>query len=179
MSKIAWSKKISRVLLLIICLQSGGLLTLYAMQQYFIQQYMLRELSDPDAKPEILVLSKDDFDKSRIKRHEVMWEGKMYDINSLKMRGDTVELMVIHDEEEESVLKEIRNLLRHAQGHEGNSLQLFGKLSSVIYQGSVYILPGPFTATIHETLFVIYDGQPFSGYAVVAPLPPEFLFISV
>lgn len=50
------------------------------------------------------------FNKSKINSREIFYEGKMYDIKSVKISGDRVELLVIDDVREKSIIEKIRIL---------------------------------------------------------------------
>lgn len=131
-------------LLLFLFAQSGGLLNLYSLQQLFVQWHMEEELNNPNAKFELISMSRHDFEKGRKNSFEVKWNGKMYDVKNIKFFGDSVSMLAINDTKEETLLHEIEKLICHAEdkGHVLPSLLL--KLSSLTYVSGF----------VHTTYFV-------------------------
>ena len=92
-------------------MQSGGLLLFYQVQQYFVQYRMQQALNCNTSRFQKLTLTLDDFQNSKINNNEISLNGKMYDIKSIKTSDDTVELIVLNDTEEESIIEIIKRIV--------------------------------------------------------------------
>lgn len=86
------------------------MLLVYQLQQFNVQEEMEAQLNDPSAHFEQLSLSLADFEKARINDHEIAIGGKMYDYKSARISGNTVELSVINDTQEERILEHNKDL---------------------------------------------------------------------
>ena len=69
---------------------------------------MNQALNNRETRFQKLILSLNDFQKSRINAHEMYFNGKMYDVKSFKITSDKVELLVINDTKEENILANIK-----------------------------------------------------------------------
>ena len=58
-----------------------------------------------------LILSRDEYQKSRLNSHEISYKGNMYDVKSVNIKGDIAELLVINDIKEKFLLREIKDFL--------------------------------------------------------------------
>ncbi len=79
-----------------------------------------------------LVLSVAEYKACKYKSNELIYQGFMYDIKSLKYLSGKVELIVLHDKEEKEVLDYINGLAAETEDKEGNNtlpLQLQSFLS--------------------------------------------------
>ncbi|MBL7922968.1 MAG: hypothetical protein JNL88_02090 [Bacteroidia bacterium] len=161
-------------LLSIIFLQSGGLLLFYSLQQQFVKVYAAERLRDPEAGFEKIVLTKEAYEAARVNAHEVLLDGKMYDVKAVRLQGEQVELLAIHDQEEESILEEIRKLVGHNGSRNISYPQLLGKLMAVFYQvpAALQIGPGIHTLECPDT-FMILEQLPYRPLDVPSP-PPDF-----
>ncbi len=98
-----------------ICLlQSGGMILIFRFQQYCVQNGMEQELNDKQTRFSKLILSVPDFQKSRISSHEISLNGEMYDVKSIKYSDNKVELLVIKDTKEESIIANIKLLVNNS-----------------------------------------------------------------
>jgi len=166
-------KKLILPLLFILALQSGGLQLLYTIQQYVIQEFMIAELNNPEAKFEIVRLSREEYEKGRVNAFEVLWRGKMYDVKSVKVKGKEVELLALHDEGEENVLNEIRKLVCRASDRKIPYPQLLNKLSSVTYERSDIYIGSPALVKVVQEPFMNYSEALISRPANVSFPPPK------
>ncbi len=108
----AFEKKTATFLLIsLVCLQSGGLFLFYKCQQWHVQyEQMRRAVSDKQAFLKIS-LPIADFERCKINEREIKFQEKLYDIYSIKMDLDSVQLTVVHDWREESILEKIMDLV--------------------------------------------------------------------
>ena len=127
-------KKIGYIALLsILIIQAGGGLLIYKIQQYYVQMEMERALNNEETSFQQLTLSFNDFQKGKINAHEISFDGKMYDIRSIKISGDKVELLVINDTKEENIIENIkRSVNPNDQQNKGLPSQ-FVKLLTLVY----------------------------------------------
>jgi hypothetical protein len=130
--KIAYS-----ALILIILMPSMGYFLILKVQQYFARVEMVEALNSDLVKTEKITLSVSDFRKIRVDTHEILFRNKMYDIKSFALAGDSVELLVINDIQEEKILEQINDLISktHRQHH-----NLPGQLINLL--NLIYIIPG-------------------------------------
>ena len=127
---ITLRKRICIWLLPLIILQSGGLLLLSQLQIFSVHSKMHALLDDSESGFVKMILSIENYRKSRVDSKEILVQGEMYDVKSVTYSGDHVELMVIHDKHEGNILKRITKFLTHSKEHKSNTtdhiLQLIG-----------------------------------------------------
>jgi hypothetical protein len=105
-------KKTGYILLLaILLLQTGGMLLVYKIQQFYVQYEMSLIVKDSNTSFEKLILSADEYQKSRVNSREILFKGNMYDVKSVKITGNTAELLVINDKKEKKLVKNIKDFL--------------------------------------------------------------------
>ena len=160
-------------LLVFLLAQSGGLISLYSLQQQFVQDFMLEELNNPNAEFETIQLSKADFEKGRKNSFEVKFEGKMYDVKNIEFFGDSVRMLALHDVKEETILHEIEKMICHAEDQNGTLPVLILKLSTLLYLPAIFA-DGNFIAKIEkqQNLFFNEDVLCTSFKEITSP-PPE------
>lgn len=100
-------------MLTVLVLQSGGMLVVFNMQQRFIQFEMAQRLESSNGPFEKLLLTVSEFEKSRIDAKEIRLNGRMYDIKSVTVTADSVEIYAIHDLEEEDIMEKIKQLVKN------------------------------------------------------------------
>ncbi len=124
-------------LILLLILQSGGILLFYHLQQSAVRYQMQEEIRLKETVFEKLTLSKTEFDKNRINSHEVLLNGKMYDIKSIHYNGSKVTLIALNDKGEENIIRKIKSYL--AQSSRRQTIpDHFNKFFSIIYLLPVY-----------------------------------------
>ena len=94
---------------------------------------MLKALEGNDERIERLVLTKEVYRAAKVNHFEICMEGKMYDIKSVSMQGDTVELLAIHDKDEENILEDIRKLICHSSDKQLPYPKLLNNLLTMYY----------------------------------------------
>ena len=97
-------------------MQSGSLLFLYMVQQTYIQYEMQQLIYTKNSTHYTFVLSKNEFEENSINENEILLNGSLYDIISLKITGDKIEIVAFHDEEEEIVLLSIKAAIDNNSG---------------------------------------------------------------
>ncbi len=126
-------KNIGLLLIFILVLQSGGLLIIGRLQQYNVQHLMSILLEKEDAKFEKLVLTVREYEESRINSKEISFKGNMYDIKSIRNKGEYVELLVINDLREKHIVNAIRNLAGGDDKTDRETPELIQRILSMNY----------------------------------------------
>ena len=88
-------------------MQTGGLWLIYKTEQYCVQNEMEESLNSKETIFQKLSLSLNDFQKDKINDHEISINGKMFDIKSISVKGNKVELLALNDSKEESIIENI------------------------------------------------------------------------
>jgi hypothetical protein len=96
-------------------LQAGGMLFIYTVRQSHVRRGMQEVLNRRSTQFERMTLSVSEYQKSKINAKEIFVEGKMYDVKSMTVKGDAVELLVVHDIKEENVLKRIKDFSKRTE----------------------------------------------------------------
>lgn len=131
-----FNKAICISLLFLLLMQVGGLSLIFKIQQCCVQHQMVKILSNDKTFFETIVLSSTDYKRATIAPHEMLLNGKMYDINSMKTIGGKVELQVVNDHGEEQIIDNIKTLAsNHQQSNKEQSNFLFQLI------GLLYIFP--------------------------------------
>jgi hypothetical protein len=161
------------VLIIILLLQSGGVLLIFQAQQCIVQYEMSEKLINGNASFEKVTLTVSEYKKYRIHSNEILFNGKMYDVKTATVKNNTVELLVIHDNEEEFILKKIKYAVKNSGLPDGKlPIQLF-KLISLIYLPpfSEHIL---FDSSSTTNIFHQSNSNVFTGDSDI-PFPPPRL----
>lgn len=98
-------------LVLLLFLQSGGLLFILNVQQAFLFYEMHEKLNNPETVFEKITLTQKEYEDSKINAVEILHKGSMYDVKSTAIKGNMVELLAINDAEEFEVFKIVENLI--------------------------------------------------------------------
>lgn len=122
-------KKLSYIALLsMLLLQSGGLVLIYKVQQCMVQHEMKSVLNNHETRFQPLTISLSVY-KKNIFGNEIVIDGKLYDVNSIAISGNTVHLQVINDTKEESILEKIKDLISGTTKHNRLPIRLVQLLS--------------------------------------------------
>ena len=111
----------------------GGVLLIYKIQQYSVQHEMELALNNRETLFQKLTLSLGDFQKSRINAHEIVFNGKMYDLRSINISGDKAELLVINDTREENIIENIKNSVNTNNQQNKGLPHLLANLFTLLY----------------------------------------------
>jgi hypothetical protein len=110
-------KSIYILLITIVLFQAGGMLLLLKIQQWHSQHLMAQVIRNPEYTGQKIILTQDEYRSAKINNHELLIGRKMYDIKSVRILGNRVELMVINDSKEEKLIRTIKNLLGQSNRH--------------------------------------------------------------
>ena len=121
----------------------------FLLQQRAIQFQMSDRMKNEDAQLEKIILTASEYKESLVHSDEIYFKGKMYDIKSASFAGDSVELIVIHDVEEEGILASIKSLANNT-GPSNNKMshsliQLFSLVYIPVFSDQMLLIP--FTGT--------------------------------
>ncbi|NVO18120.1 MAG: hypothetical protein HXX13_00375 [Bacteroidetes bacterium] len=90
-------------LVILLFLQSGGLLIFFRVE-IAIQQHRMKEVLEKDCSGlEHISLSVNEFNLSRTSNNEILLDSKRFDIKSWHISGNRVNIEVLHDSTEESL----------------------------------------------------------------------------
>jgi len=99
------------------------------MQQYYVHYEIKRCFISQKPQLQKIILTLDDYQKCKIGTDEVSINDSMFDVKSISIRGDHVELLVLKDSKEDNILKKIKDFAGRANqpnnGHLNKLQQLF------------------------------------------------------
>ncbi len=120
-------------LLTILLLQAGGMFLIYKMQQYYVQCEMKQSLTNNRTQFLKIIISLRDYQKCKINADEVIIKDKMYDVKSVRLSVNNVELLVINDSKEENILKKMMEYTTSTKHPDTDFLNYLNRLLSVSY----------------------------------------------
>lgn len=160
-------------LLLILLLQAGGMLLIYKIQQFSAQYKMSLAMNNNEASFEKLVINIDEYYKCRLNSREISYNGDLYDVKSLKLCGDSTELLVLKDEKETALLEEIKEFLRKSNQSKKELPDHLQKLFSISYiaadEGRLIYIP-----SLDYNIFYQPESNLVSDFIENPSPPPKF-----
>ena len=151
---------------------SGGLL-IYTVQQYIVQHEMEQVLNNDETSFQQLTLSLSDFQKGEINTDEISFNGKMYDVKSIKISGNKVELLVINDTGEENI---IENIKKSVNTNSGQNKKLPYHLVNLLNWFYIYPASGnEFLLLEHRTSYLPFSENVFSFISEISSPPPKLV----
>jgi len=159
-------------LLLLLLLQSGGMLLIYEMQRAWVQNEMQQLITLSDTRFETIVLPIAEYEKSKINDREILLNGMFYDVKSISICGSRVELLAVHDAEEKSIMEKIMKEIGSGSRHKTPFPTALVNLLTLVYTHPS--MPAHFYAAhscplIFPPLGRNYSSAPFE----VSSPPPE------
>jgi hypothetical protein len=121
------------IVIILLFLQSGGMLMFYKMEQQIQQYRMERILENEKTHLQNFTLSMNEFLSSRLSGKEILIKGRMYDLKSYSFHGNTVKIVAMHDKAEERILSAIKIALKTENHHDSGMLVRIVKLISLDY----------------------------------------------
>lgn len=112
------------------------MLLIYRVQQLSVQYKMRQLVNSNEVSFEKLILNIDEYRASRINSKEVYVKGNLYDVKSVNITGDKVELLVINDIKEKILLQQIKDYLKKSDQSKKELPDQLQKLLSVNYIGA-------------------------------------------
>ena len=147
-------KKSAIILLVALMVLPSAALMLYKLLQCMVQHEMEQECKLPGNATDTLLLTSTEYAGSKINDREISYQGKMYDIKTVSIKGNKVALVAINDTKEESILKKIKALLPGAdKKNSGLPLQL-QKLISL-----TFVHPVEESTTVFSTIICRHNSR--------------------
>lgn len=160
------------MLLAILLLQTGGMLLVYKIQQFYVQYEMRLLVNDSSTSFEKLILSTDEYHKSRVNSREILFKGNMYDVKSVKITGNSAELLVINDKKEKTLVKNIKDFLYKTNQQKKELPEQLQKFLSLNYLPADKELTDIVT-TLSSIIFYSPDGNILSDLLDIPSPPPK------
>jgi len=155
------------LLLAILLLQAGGMLLIYKIRQFYVQHEMMLLVKNNETSVEKLVLTSEEYKKSRLNSREISYKGNMYDVKSVNISGDTVKLLVFKDAKEKILINEIKDFLHKSNESKKELPDQLQKFLSINYlaglQGRMIYIP--------SFCFNIYPHQDPDTYTDSSDIP--------
>lgn len=120
-----------------------------------------------------LNISIDDFHQYKINAHEILFDNNLYDIKSVRINGDKVELLVLHDAKEKSILDHIKKTATRSTEHNKKFPNHLLKLISLVY----YTQKSDFNTIVLQTpkKSFVFKTKIFLSHTSETPYPPPKL----
>jgi hypothetical protein len=163
---------------ILMLLQAGGLQHYYKATQVYANWSMHQKIARGNAHGVQMVITEVEYKNSIVEKDELRINGVLYDVLKVQSEGQLVNLTVVADTFEGSVLTKLHGLINNWHSNESILPQFLVDLL-----GSVYLLPD--LLTISHPLIVLSDRvfsdhndlQIFESYPVlVQPPNPGFVY---
>jgi hypothetical protein len=153
-------------------MQEEELMVIYRVELGQVHREMKKTLEDKETNFERISLNTEEFNNSGFDGQEIFYRGKMYDIRSVTLHGDKVELLAVNDTKEERILEQIN----HTTGQQDhNQKEMPGNIAQFI--GLLYDFPLINNFSISPTenhAFSLPDNTALlSRYLEISSPPPE------
>ena len=132
-----WNLAAATALLILLLFQSAGWNLTWQMMHWEAKSAACASMDRPETPLETLTVALTLLPKIRVDDHEIRYEGRLYDIKSQTLEGDSVTLTLYHDRHEEAVLNALTGLI--APGGNAESLPLQRWLAQCL--GMAFLLP--------------------------------------
>lgn len=130
------------------------MLLIFKAQQCYVRYDMHEKLKSSHATFELLTLTFEEYQNSRINSDEISIHGKMYDVKSVVISGDSIRLLAINDYEEENILEKIKNFIEKSDLPNSALPNQLHKLITLVYlqvtPEYLYYLPSHFIYIFHS-----------------------------
>ncbi len=145
----------------------------YKLHQSLVQLEMRKLLNDKETTFQKITLSTREFYNKQICNNEITINGKLYDIKSHKIVGDQVQLFIIYDSKEESILKEIKGFLTESNQTNKDLPNQLQKLLTLnyIFPNKIHINNN--TVMVID-IFFHFNIEISNGYSIPLFPPPKF-----
>jgi hypothetical protein len=175
---VVLSKTVRRLfnilLMLLVLLQTGGVLLIYGYRQYQVKREMRTQILAAQEGLEKIILSTEAYLKARVDRHEIMLEGRMYDVHSMAVTERGVEILALHDEKETAVINDMLGFFGFAHHKESPVPQKILTLMGLEYTLPEAVDFSPVLYPVHTNFF--QSAETFVSFdpAVAGP-PPKMV----
>ena len=109
------------------------MLIVYKIQQYYVHYEMLENINSYETDFQKITLSFNDYQKSKINENEIEIKGKMYDIKSINILNNKLELLVVNDSKEEQIIQKVKDFFNYSNQPKGKFSKQVSQLLSLNY----------------------------------------------
>ncbi len=99
------------MLLLLIFFQGGGLQCFFLFRQKLVQVEMAEKLIQKNLPQKSITITVETYQDNLINSHEIELNGKLYDISSVALSGNKVQLSVLEDDKEMYILSLLKKVI--------------------------------------------------------------------
>jgi len=164
-----WKNSAISALATLLLFQAGGWFLASGILQMQAKMAAHATLHRRETPIETVTLAANFLSKIRVGKKEIRLEGRLYDIKSQAINGDSVTLQLYHDRHEEAVLDAVGKLLSPGAGsNAAHSLPLQNWLAK--WLGSAFLLP-TMTLELPQNLCEIFS-PPFHFLPLLAQNAP-------
>lgn len=171
-----WKLAAAAALLTLLLFQSAGWSLGGHILQWEAKSAASKATGCPETPLETLKIARTLLPKIRVDKHEIRYEGRLYDIISQEIKGDSVILTLYHDRHEEAVLHAIAGLI----APDGNPHALPLQQWLAQWLGMAFLLPATNFPPFRETVLTAPSFNCSTLVAQTAPgcfsPPPERSF---
>lgn len=158
---------------MVVLLQSGGMIPLLLAEQLMARSEMQYELRQENLSGTVeLRLSKEAFSLSHLGGKELKYQGRFYDIRSMKQDGAFVIVTVVMDEKESTIAEDLESALDH-ESNDGLLKNVFKKIFAFHFSFQTeqqLVVIRPLTETITSSVEI-----KLSNFTGAVFLPPEVI----
>ncbi|MCD6013039.1 MAG: hypothetical protein K0Q79_2901 [Flavipsychrobacter sp.] len=105
-------KKLTHIILiLLLILQTGGIVLYYQGQQHQWRKHMVSVLANEKIKLGTFTLTLQEYERSKAGENELCLNGKMYDLKSATINGEEVIVTAIQDTKEDDIVHRIKKII--------------------------------------------------------------------
>jgi hypothetical protein len=127
-------------LTVVVCVQFSGLYCIFVIRILQLHAERAERLSHASPEEfEILELSVSDYDQARVEDSELEINGRMYDVAKIEVAGSRVKLLVLADDDEDSILTLMDFCVKKGQRN-GKTSRLIVKVFTSLYLPSKFFL---------------------------------------
>lgn len=154
-------------------MQTGGMVLLCKVEQCIVQHKMNHVLDNSETHFEQFTLSLSDYIKGKISESEILIHDRLFDVKSFSITGNTVQLLVVNDAQEEEIVEKIKELTTNMGKH--------GQMPSKLLQllTLTYIMPTNiqkfFLPQEHPQDYSLFTAHLLSTTRDVSSPPPKLL----
>ncbi len=155
-------------------MQVGGLSLICKIQQGIVQDQMEQMLGNNATVFDTLTIPLADFEKIKTNPNEMSLQGKMYDIKTIKIKGDKVELQVLNDAKEERIFDHLKTLASQQPAKNKSQANCLLDLIGLMYVFSGSSVAHPLSPPAQPTYHPLCEMIISQTKSVFSP-PPEMV----
>ena len=118
--RFTWTQKTKPALLLaLVVLHSTAWVLLWQWQQQAVKQQAQLVLASRSSEVSTVTLHRSFFEQIKVKKHEIVLHGRLYDFKNLQSVGDSVTMELYHDRHEERLYSLLRQFFSNDSSGNG------------------------------------------------------------